>query len=194
MEILDVVDDSGKPTGETIERGEAHREGVQHRTAHVWIARNKNGRIQLLLQKRCMQKDSFPGCYDISSAGHIPAGVDYVASALRELKEELGVKAKAEDLIDCGLLKKQVDTEFHQTPYHDYQISRVFLLWLDWEEDAFTLQEEEIDSVRWMDYAQCRGMVAADTLPNCIIMEELDMLAEHFRKRAATASGRKELS
>ncbi len=180
MEILDVVDDSGKPTGETIEREEAHREGVQHRTAHVWIARNKNGRIQLLLQKRCMQKDSFPGCYDISSAGHIPAGVDYVASALRELDEELGVKVKAEDLIDCGQLKNQVDSEFHKTPYHDHQICRVFLLWLDWEEDAFTLQEEEIESVRWMDYAQCRGMVAADTMPNCIIMEELDMLEEHF--------------
>ena len=72
MEILDVVDETGAPTGETVERAEAHREGVRHRTAHVWIARNRNGRIQLLLQKRCMQKDSFPGCYDISSAGHIP--------------------------------------------------------------------------------------------------------------------------
>ena len=77
MEILDVVDETGAPTGETVERAEAHREGVRHRTAHVWIARNRNGRIQLLLQKRCMQKDSFPGCYDISSAGHIPAGGVY---------------------------------------------------------------------------------------------------------------------
>ena len=77
MEILDVVDETGAPTGETVERAEAHREGVRHRTSHVWIARNRNGRIQLLLQKRCMQKDSFPGCYDISSAGHIPAGDDY---------------------------------------------------------------------------------------------------------------------
>ena len=60
MEILDVVDETGAPTGETVERTEAHREGVRHRTSHVWIARNRNGRIQLLLQKRCMQKDSFP--------------------------------------------------------------------------------------------------------------------------------------
>ena len=50
MEILDVVDETGAPTGETVERAEAHREGVRHRTAHVWIARNRNGRIQLLLQ------------------------------------------------------------------------------------------------------------------------------------------------
>ena len=48
MEILDVVDETGTPTGETVERAEAHREGVRHRTSHVWIARNRNGRIQLL--------------------------------------------------------------------------------------------------------------------------------------------------
>ena len=180
MEILDIVDEEGKPTGETVDREQAHREGVLHRTSHVWIARNKNGRIQLLLQKRSMQKDSFPGYYDISSAGHIPAGDDYVQSALRELKEELGVTVKEEDLINCGQVQKQVDTEFGGVPYHDRQISCVFLLWLDQEEEEFNLQEEEVDSVRWMDYAQCRGMVAADTLPNCIIMEELNMLEGHF--------------
>ena len=42
MEILDVVDETGAPTGETVERTEAHREGVRHRTSHVWIARNRN--------------------------------------------------------------------------------------------------------------------------------------------------------
>ena len=35
MEILDVVDETGAPTGETVERTEAHREGVRHRTSHV---------------------------------------------------------------------------------------------------------------------------------------------------------------
>ena len=33
MEILDVVDETGAPTGETVERTEAHREGVRHRTS-----------------------------------------------------------------------------------------------------------------------------------------------------------------
>ena len=114
MEILDVVDETGAPTGETVERAEAHREGVRHRTAHVWIARNRNGRIQLLLQKRCMQKDSFPGCYDISSAGHIPAGEEYIPSAIRELKEELNVTVQESDLIYCGQVHKDVDSEFHR--------------------------------------------------------------------------------
>ena len=180
MEILDVVEKTGAPTGETVERAEAHREGVRHRTAHVWIARNRNGRIQLLLQKRCMQKDSFPGCYDISSAGHIPAGMDYVPSALRELREELGVTAKEEDLIFCGKKRVTVTSEFHEHPYTDRQVCNVYLMWLDREAEDFVVQKEEIDSVMWMEYQACRKAVIENTIPNCIDIEELDMLEEHF--------------
>ena len=90
-EYLDIVDESGEPVGRTKERSLVHKDGDLHRTSHVWIARRKKGRLQLLLQKRSQNKDSHPGCYDISSAGHIPAGAGYVDSALREAKEKLGV-------------------------------------------------------------------------------------------------------
>ena len=102
MEILDIVDKNGIPTGKTVDRETAHAQGIPHRTSHVWIVRRKGKKLQVLLQKRSEQKDSYPGCYDISSAGHIPAGVDFVPSALRELKEELGVEADAGQLRYCG--------------------------------------------------------------------------------------------
>ena len=102
MEILDIVDEHGIPTGKTVERTFAHEQGILHRTAHVWIVREKKGRIQVLLQKRSEEKDSYPGCYDISSAGHIPAGVDFLPSAVRELKEELGVSVMQKALVYCG--------------------------------------------------------------------------------------------
>ena len=41
MELLDIVDENGIPTGEVVEREKAHREGVRHRTSHVWIARKR---------------------------------------------------------------------------------------------------------------------------------------------------------
>lgn len=180
MEILDIVDDNGIPTGKTVERKTAHRKGIQHRTAHLWIVRKKGGNIELLLQKRCMEKDSFPGCYDISSAGHIPAGMDYVPSALRELREELGVTAKEEDLIFCGKKRVTVTSEFHEHPYTDRQVCNVYLMWLDREAEDFVVQKEEIDSVMWMEYQACRKAVIENTIPNCIDIEELDMLEEHF--------------
>lgn len=85
MEILDIVDERGVPTGETVERETAHARGIRHRTSHVWILRRRNQAVEVLLQKRSLQKDSHPGCYDISSAGHIPAGMGFVESAIREL-------------------------------------------------------------------------------------------------------------
>lgn len=103
LELLDLVDENGVPTGEVKERELVHRDGDRHRTSHVWLFRQRNGRWQVLLQKRSEQKDSHPGCYDISSAGHIPAGVDWVSSALRELEEELGLHMQAEQLHLAGV-------------------------------------------------------------------------------------------
>ena len=59
-EILDIVDDNGQPTGEVIDRVTAHREGILHRTSHVWLVRMKDSRLQVLLQKRSEEKDSYP--------------------------------------------------------------------------------------------------------------------------------------
>ena len=179
-EFLDIVDETGQPTGEIVDRETAHAKGVLHRTSHVWLARKKNGKIQILLQKRAKHKSSFPGCYDISSAGHIPAGDRYEISALRELKEELGVKAEEKDLICCGDRKVIWDDVFFGKPFHDRQISRVFLLWLDREESEFTIQEEEVDSVLWMDFEQCYAGVQNGLFQNCIVLKELQMLMSAF--------------
>ena len=45
MEIFDIVDEKGIPTGETIERTQAHEKGVRHRTAHIWIVREQDGKV-----------------------------------------------------------------------------------------------------------------------------------------------------
>lgn len=52
MEIFDIIDENGNPTGKTVTREKAHTDGIPHRTAHIWIIRKKDGRVQVLLQKR----------------------------------------------------------------------------------------------------------------------------------------------
>ena len=104
LELLDLLDENGEPSGQVRERTLVHLNGDWHRTSHVWVVRRRrDGGHDLLLQKRSRGKDSFGGCYDISSAGHIPAGQDYLESALRELKEELGIAAEPEDLRLVGV-------------------------------------------------------------------------------------------
>ena len=180
MELIDIVDENGIPTGQTIDRTVAHRTGTRHRTTHIWIVRRRGGRVQILLQKRAKYKDSFPGCYDISSAGHIPAGVDFIPSGLRELEEELGFTISPAELIDCGIHRTYAENEFHGVPYVDNQIAKVFLLWKDKEIEELTLQEEEIESVMWMDFEECKEAIRNHTIPNCIDIVELEMLEEHM--------------
>ena len=98
LELLDVLDERGEPTGISRERTLCHRLGTPHQTAHVWFARPCGQSFEILLQKRSHNKDSYPDCYDISSAGHIPAGSTPIASALRELKEELGLEVDEKEL------------------------------------------------------------------------------------------------
>lgn len=185
MELLDIVDEQGIPTGETIERTLAHEQGILHRTSHVWIMREKKGRIQVLLQKRSEEKDSYPGCYDISSAGHIPAGVDFLPSAIRELEEELGLSVPQEVLVYCGQRRFQFQQIFHGKPFYDNQVSNIYLLWLDKEPEEFLLQKEEVSAVRWFDFQDCIQQVEKNTIPHCIFMEELNMLAKAIEEKYA---------
>ena len=188
-EMPDIVDENGLPTGRAVPRTQAHAEGLRHRTSHVWILRKKQGRVQVLLQMRCAAKDSYPGCYDISSAGHIPAGAEFVESALRELKEELGVDATSADLQECGLRRFHFEAEFHGKPFKDNQVSKVFCLWLDREAEDFTVQKSEIDYVRWFDLDEALRDVAQGAIPNCIFMEELEMVKK-AAERAKLSGGK----
>lgn len=189
MEILDIVDKWGRPTGEHVDRERAHALGIRHRTSHVWIIRKREGRLQVLLQKRSRDKDSYPGCYDISSAGHIPAGVDFIPSALRELKEELGYEAKAEELIFCGRRCFEFQDKFHGKLFRDNQVSNIYALWLDWEPEEFTLQNTEVEEVRWFDFLECMEKVEKNQIPHCIFGEELEMVQEQARMTQAAHEG-----
>ncbi len=182
MEMLDIVDENGSPTGQIVERTTAHKLGIRHRTSHVWLARLHDGECQLLLQKRCANKDSFPGCYDISSAGHIPAGVDYIPSALRELSEELGVSALDEELLPCGRRYIYYERTFYGEPFIDSQITNVYVMWRDLEPEEFMLQKSEVDSVMWMELDECIKTVDENTIPNCIMPEELQMVKKRIMK------------
>lgn len=186
-EYLDVIDENGKTIGEIVDRALAHAEGIRHRTSHLWLVRNKENVIQVLLQKRSKGKEAYPDCYDISSAGHIPAGEGFEESAVRELMEELGVAARENDLVFCGDRNVIWDGCFNGQPFHDRQYSKVFMMWFDAEEDEFAIDHEEVEGVRWMSLAQCIDGVENHLFRNCIAMEELQILRKALdREGAAT--------
>lgn len=93
-EIFDVVDEENQVIGQA-PREEVHAKLLRHRHVFIFIF-NKDG--QLLLQKRSMSKDLYPGLWTGSVSGHVHAGEAYETAALRELEEELDVKVQKKDL------------------------------------------------------------------------------------------------
>ena len=148
-EIFDIVDETGNPTGETVSRAKAHKDGIPHRTAHIWVVREVNGEAQVLLQKRALNKDSFPGRYETSSAGHIQAGDEPLESAIRELSEELGIHAEPEDLQFAGTFRIQYEKEFHGKLFKDNEFSFVYIYKGKVDISELSIQKEELESVEW---------------------------------------------
>ena len=90
VELVDVVDEEDRPIG-VLPLSEVHRQGLYHRSVRVAIF-DRAGRVYL--QKRSSAKELYPGRLDLSATGHVRAGESREAAALRELHEELGLKAE----------------------------------------------------------------------------------------------------
>jgi isopentenyldiphosphate isomerase len=90
-DIFDVVNERDEVIDHK-PRSEVHRLGLLHRAVHVLVF-SSSGRI--FLQKRSMKKDRQPGLWDSSASGHVDSGEDYDTTAVRELREEIGLQLKA---------------------------------------------------------------------------------------------------
>jgi isopentenyldiphosphate isomerase len=86
-EWFDVVDEKDVVVSRAMRR-EVHAHDLRHRAVHVLVF-NRAG--ELFLQKRSPRKDTAPGAWDSSVSGHVDAGEDYDACAVRELREEIGL-------------------------------------------------------------------------------------------------------
>lgn len=183
MEMFDIRTPEGVLTGEVKERSAVHRDGDWHGTAHIWLVRQNGGKTEVLLQKRSSRKETFPGCYDASCAGHLSAGDSFVEGALRELEEELGLEAKEEDLYPAGIYPCQVDDYFGGVHVLDREISALFLYEKPVREEELTLQEEEVEGVCWIAFERLKELAASGAPGYCIFPWETDALEEVFRKR-----------
>lgn len=186
MECLDLVDENGLPTGSVVSRDEAHEKGLPHRTAHVWVVREKEGRSQVLLQKRSAEKDSFPGMYDTSSAGHIPAGSEVMDSALRELQEELGISASPDQLTFAGTFRVRFEKIFHGKAFRDNEFANVFVYREPVDISSLTLQKSEVEEVRWFDLEEVWKETRVSRERFCIPTPGMELLRDFLSRRQGT--------
>lgn len=171
MEYIDILDENGVLTGETIEKKKAHTgEGSWHKTVHVWIINSKG---EILLQKRSPNKDTCPNMWDISAAGHMQAGESSLQGVYREVSEELGIEFRREDLefLFCykNISKSHINKEFCD----------VYLLKTEVDIRKMALQEDEVSEVKFISFKVFYEMIEnkdkslLQHLENKVIVNEL---------------------
>ncbi len=87
-ELLDLVDEQDRVIGARF-RSEIYRDGLNNFRAVNAFLVNDFG--QLWIPRRTAAKRIFPLCLDMSVAGHVASGEDYLTAFRRELYEELNL-------------------------------------------------------------------------------------------------------
>lgn len=144
-ELIDILTPEGKPTGKTALKSEAHKNGWFHATVHIWLFTSDK---KILLQKRALTKKVFPGLWDISVAGHIGAGEEVLASAKREVFEEIGLELQEKNLFKIGTRIHQVS---HKNGIQDNEHHHVFIAKLKVSIKDLSIQKEEVAGIKLFD-------------------------------------------
>lgn len=147
-ELLDVVTAAGEVIN-ALPRSEIHgNPSLIHRVVHVLVF---NGKGELFLQKRSMDKDVAPGKWDTSVGGHVNAGEALEPAVLRELEEELGISSCA---------PKFLYSYIHSNPYETelvYTYSCVY-------DGKINFQHDEIDEVRAWSIEEVKNSIGTGIL------------------------------
>ncbi|WP_298427898.1 NUDIX domain-containing protein [uncultured Kordia sp.] len=154
MELIDILDEHGKPTGEILPKREVHRHGHFHASTHLWLY-TKSGKV--VLQLRAAIKPNFPNCWDVSVAGHISSGETALQTAVREAAEELGITVQADQLQHIGRFR--IDYQ-HAEDYRDREFITIFACEIPDKPLEVKLQDEEVADVTLMSLAKVEAELA----------------------------------
>ncbi len=144
MELVDLYDENRLPLGKTAERSASKGPGELRLVVHVCVF-DRRGR--LLIQQRAAEKFIFPNLWDVSVGGGVDAGETSRRGAEREVREELGVS------LDLSGLRPSVTVNF------DGGFDDFYILTKDLSIEGLTLQEEEVQAVRWASLEEILDML-----------------------------------
>ena len=147
-ELLFTVDESNNPL-DPKPRKEVHTNGYWHRTTQIVILNKKK---QILCQRRSVTKDVNPGKWEYFFGGHVLAEQSYEDNAGEELKEELGITALPKDFHLIKIYKITVGKEFRGA----------FSFAWNGSIDSLTLQEDEVDQVKWVNISELQKLLIKD--------------------------------
>ena len=145
MEFWDLYDRDRRPTGEIHQRGKPVPPGRYHTVVHVVIF---NTRGEMLIQQRQPFKEGWPNLWDITVGGSAVAGDTSRTAAQREVMEEIGLAIDLSD--ELPKLTLPFDCGFDD----------IYTLVMDIDLATLTLQESEVQAVKWAAEEEILAMLA----------------------------------
>ncbi|MBR9704389.1 NUDIX domain-containing protein [Candidatus Pacearchaeota archaeon] len=141
-EIVNIYDENNKFLNkDTLDN--AHKLGLWHRSAHMWIYNDKG---ELLIQLRQKDMNFYPDKWDLSSAGHIDSNETLREGALREVFEELGLDLKENDLTLYRIMKRILNYPGIINPEFCY----IYLIKLNINLSEIKIQDYELQDVKFI--------------------------------------------
>lgn len=141
-ELIDVLDNEGKPTGKTSDITTIHANGWLYAGVHVGLYMT-GGKV--ILAKRSSNIFFYPNSWDIGVGGAVKSGETPDEAIIREVNEELGFNLKIEQL-----KKLFVFNYNHYLPhygFHNHNLTYTYIAKIP-ENTKFTIQKSEVSEVK----------------------------------------------
>ncbi len=152
-DLIDVLDENGVRTGEILSRKEIHTLGKIHRAVHLYLFDSKNN---LLLQRRPLNADHYPGALSISLTGHINAGESSSIALYREVKEELNLDASR---MRFHFLFSYRQDKILNSSYIDRQFNDVYACWYSLNIKEVQFNTNEVSEMKIVPFSKFKEMV-----------------------------------
>ncbi len=145
MELWEVLDDKGNPTGDIMQKYDqkVFEQGFYHLGADVWIINSEN---KILIQKRAKEKRLEPNVWAMTG-GSVILGENSKNTIVREAKEELNIDINVNDLKIITKFKTGnvwIDT---------------YILKCDYDISKMKFQEDEVSDAKWATWSEINELV-----------------------------------
>lgn len=151
VEVWDILDEKGKPTGKTTLRGHSLlKPGEYHLVVHIWIVSSSGS---FLIQRRADDKKLMPGEW-AATGGAAISGENSFTAARRELFEELGIKSNENTIKKIARIKRR------------NSLLDVWVTTCDTPLKQLVLQRSEVAEAKWVTPDELTAMIKSGSFHN----------------------------
>lgn len=170
MELLDILDENGKLTGEKEERSIVHQKGLWHMHVGVWIMNQKG---EMLFQQRSPNKKVNPNRWT-RTGGHVDSGETPLVGVQREVEEEIGVKIPFNEF-------ELINVEKTVTQFSKHFTYNYFTL-VNYKIEEYTMQKEEVINLKYITIEQMEKAIQEhDTSYTFVDWKNIEKTKEIFK-------------